>query len=90
VSKRDCSVAFSSIHCYTCAHLHLETFLGINTWEEELWGVLIVGTVEHVGVMFKKLCNLSAPGGTQDDGYGTLKREICLILIVRVVLIFVG
>jgi hypothetical protein len=55
--------------------LHLETFLGINTWEEELgWGVLIVGIVEHVGVMFKKLCILSAPGGTQDDGYGTVKR----------------
>jgi hypothetical protein len=36
--------------------------------------VLIVGIVEHVGVMFKKLCPLSAPGGTQDDGYGTVKR----------------
>jgi hypothetical protein len=61
------------IHCHTCAHLHLETFLGINTSEEES-GVLIVGIVEHVGVMFKKLCILSAPGGTQDDGYGTVKR----------------
>jgi hypothetical protein len=37
--------------------LHLDTSLGINTWEEELRGrVLIVGIVEHVGVMFKKLC----------------------------------
>jgi hypothetical protein len=57
---------------HLCALLHLKISIGIDTREEELWveggvGVFIVGIVEHLGVMFKKFCILSAPGGTRDD-----------------------